>query len=415
MKKFKRLVSVVALAGIMGSLAVGCGSPEESKDKSSGDKQALEIYIAGYESDPYKGLYDNAIEGFEKENPSVDVQVVPAGWEEATSKLMSLIQANETPDVIMTGSRNLRQFAEMGVIEQLDQYMTDEFKAGRVDSVLNTANIDGKQYGIPLAFSSRALYYRTDLVQTPPKTWDELVATAKQVQEQNPSIKGFGLATDSTAVADLLNFFYQNGGRMVDDQGNYTLNSEENVKTLEFLTKMYKEDQITPNPVDTKRSDLATMFKNGQIAMFISGPWESATLGEYGADSTTPYGVALLPAGSQMAETLVTDSYSISANSENKELAWDLIEFLGKYEYQNAYDEKIGFFPILKEEESAERYTTEFMKPFSEMIQYGVAEPQVPVWDTFEDALLNAVKKCMMGEATAKEALDQAQTEATQK
>ena len=56
--------------------------------------------------------------------------------------------------------------------------MTDEFIWGRVENVLETAKIDGTQYGIPLAFSSRALYYRKDLIDTPPTNWDELFATA---------------------------------------------------------------------------------------------------------------------------------------------------------------------------------------------------------------------------------------------
>lgn len=409
MKKFKKIVSIAALTGIIGSLLVGCGSDsgtdtKDTTDKSSDGKKVIKMYITGYESDTFKPLYDAGIAGFEEENPDLKVEVVPASWDEASTKLLSLIQAGETPDVIMSGTRELRQLAELEALAPLDEYMTDEFKEKRVESVLKTANINGTQYGIPLAFSSKALYYRKDLIPEAPKTWEELEAAAKQVKEGNEGMDGFALATDIDAVPDLLNFFYQNGGRITDDSGELVINSEANVETLDFLKKLYDE-KLIPNPVDLKRSDVSDLFKNEKIAMFISGPWEKDKI--EGLD----YGVALLPQGKEMAETLVTDSYAISSLSENKEEAWKLIETMGQFEYQNAYDEAIGFFPILKEEESQERYNTEFMKPFAEMIQHGVPEPHVPKSADFQKGIMDAVKKVMMGEASSKEALDELQNE----
>ena len=412
-KKFKSiyLVLVFILTLSISILMIGCSN--DKSNQATEDKEILKIFIPGYNDEVWKNLYDASINDFEKDNPSVDVQVIPAGWDEANSKLVSLIQANDAPDVIITGSRSLRQFAEMGAIEKLDTYMTDSFKDGRVENVLNTANINGSQYGIPLAFSSRALYYRTDLIETPPTTWDELLATAEEVTKANPEIYGFAIPTDITSGTDeLFNFIYQNGGSATDDDGNIKLVAAENIETLEFL-KEFNDKKIIPDPVATSRSDQAKMFQNGNLAMFISGPWEKETL-DSSAD-TAPYSVALLPAGTKMAETLVTDSFSISSQSENKELAWKLIEYMGKFEYQNAYDEAIGFFPILKEEENEERYNTEFLKPFKDMIQYGVSEPQVPVWDTFNSEFVKAVQKVMTGSATAEEALSDAEKELTTK
>lgn len=405
------LIMVFMIALSMSISIVGCSS--EKSNQSADEKEILKIFIPGYDDELWKSLYDASINDFEKDNPNVDVQVIPAGWDEANSKLVSLIQANDTPDVIITGSRSLRQFAEMGAIEKLDTYMTDSFKESRVENVLNTANINGAQYGIPLAFSSRALYYRTDLIKEPPTTWDELLEIAETITKGNLEIYGFAIPTDITSGTDeLFNFIYQNGGSATDENGNIKLATDENIETLEFL-KEFNDKKIIPDPVSTSRSDQAKMFQNGNLAMFISGPWEKETL-DSSAD-TAPYAVALLPAGTKMAETLVTDSFSISSQSKNKELAWKLIEYMGQFEYQNAYDEAIGFFPILKQEENEERYNTEFLKPFKDMIQYGVSEPQVPVWDTFNSEFVKAVQKVMTGNLTAEEALNSAEKELTTK
>lgn len=407
-RRFKSAIALMMTALVSVSMVACSGTDNGGDEVKKEEKQALKIFIPGYEDELWKGLYDAGINDFEKEN-SVEVEVIPAGWDEANSKIVSLIQADEAPDVMITGSRSLRQFAEMGAIESLDEFITDEFKAERVENVLNTANIDGKQYGIPLAFSSRALYYRTDLIETPPATWDELLATAEDVKASNPDIYGFAVPTDITSGTDeLFNFIYQNGGSATDKDGNIKLNTPENVETLDYLKK-FNDAGLIPDPVSTARSDQAQMFQNGDLAMFISGPWEKSVLDE--SVETAPYGVALLPAGKTKAETLVTDSFSISSQSENKELAWKLIEHMGKFEYQNAYDEAIGFFPILKAEEKEARYEDEFLQPFKEMIEYGVPEPHVPVWDTFNKEFTEAVQKAMTGKATAEEALKYAEEE----
>ena len=408
LKKFN-LVAVLLVLSL--SLVACSGSNDEgnkgTNDGAKGDGKEISIFIPGYEDESFKPLYDSGIEGFREANKDIKVNIVPAGWDEANSKLVGLIQAGETPDVIISGSRSLRQFAELGAIAKLDEYMTDEFKEKRVSEVLETANIGGDQYGIPLAFSSRALYYRKDLIDTPPTTWDELLETAKEVKAKNADMYGFAIPTDITSGTDeLFNFIYQNGGSATDAEGNIKLDTKENIETLEYL-KEFQTAGLIPDPIGTARGDQAQLFQNGDLAMFISVPFEKKVLEE--STDKAPYAVAPLPKGKKDAVTLVTDSFSIAESSKNKDLAWDLIEFMGQFKYQNAYDESIGFSPILKEEQKEARYDDEFLKPFESMIQYGIGEPKVPVWDTFNKEFVESVQKVLTNKATAEEALQSAQ------
>ncbi len=412
MKGVFKKFNLVAILLVLSLSLVACssgkdGSKTDTKGTAKGDAKEISIFIPGYEDAAFKPLYNQSIEAFRKKNPEIKVNIVPAGWDEANSKLVGLIQAGETPDVIISGSRSLRQFAEMGAIAKLDSFMTPEFKEKRVEEVLKTANINGNQYGIPLAFSSRALYYRKDLIKTPPTTWAELLTTAKDIKVKNPDMYGFAIPTDLTSGTDeLFNFIYQNGGTATDAKGNVKLDTKENIETLEFL-KEFQTAGLIPDPIGTERSSQAPLFQNGDLAMFISGPWEKKILDE--SATKFPYAVAPLPKGKNDAVTLVTDSFSISETSKNKELAWSLIEFMGQFEYQNAYDEAIGFFPILKEEQKEARYKDGFLKPFEGMIKYGVAEPQVPVWDTFNKEFVESVQRVLTNKATATEALQNAQ------
>ncbi len=424
----KRFIKAFSLAALSAMLMIRCGndsadnnvevseekaketSTEEGSDKVSDGETELEVLIPGYESGYLKEEFDKIIGDFEKENEGVKITVLPVGWDELNSKIVQLYQADDAPDIMLAGTRSLRQFSELGIVEPLDEYMSEEFIAPREKNVLETAKINGTQYGIPFGFSSRALFYRTDLIDTPPTTWDELYETAKKVQEENPDIKGFAIPTDITHGADeLLNFIYQAGGRVVDEEGNYTLNTPENIEAFEFLAK-FGEDDLIPDPVGTKRKDLPALFQNGDIAMCIYLPMNLDVFDSN--EEENPYSTAMLPKGKEIAETLVTDSYTISSLSENKDIAWKFIEFAGQIEYQRQINER-GWFPILTEEKEDERYQQDLIKPFNEMIQYGVPEPHVENWDLFNQAFTEAAQKVLTGQATAKEALNEAQKELT--
>lgn len=379
----------------------GCSNNKEGKKE-------LTMLVPGYDSGYLKAELDAAITDF-NEKSDVDVKVMSVGWEELNSKIIQLYKAGQSPDIMLTGTRSLRLLKDKEVIADLSSYVDDQFEDERVLNVYKTAEIDGKQYGIPMAISSRALYYRSDLIKNPPTNWDELLKVAKSVHEKNSEIYGFALPTDYESGTDeLLNFFYQNNGKMIDSKGEYTLNTKENIQTLEYL-KQFNKENVIPNPISTKRSDLAKMFINGDLAMFISGPWEKAELDKN--INKTPFKVVILPEGNKKSVNLVTDSYVISSQSENKEKAWEFIKFMGQEKYQRTISESFDFFPTLKAEQNDERFKNEFIKPFKNIIPYGVAEPSVKNWDKYNKIFIEAVQKALTGKESAEKSLDNAQKE----
>lgn len=417
MKKIFRFLGALALTLlVLGGCSQGGqksenGSAEktaqtDSDKKDSGDKTTIEMLVPGYDSGYLKDELDGAVAKFEKENPDLTVKIIPAGWDELNSKIVQLYQAGQSPDILMMGSRSIRQFQEQGVLEDLDPYLTDDFLKDRIENVMDTAKVDGKQYAIPLVLSSRALYYRSDLLDKAPETWDELLATAQKVHDEH-DIYGFAIPTDiGHGTDEMLNFIYQNGGKIIDDNGEFVINSPENIETAEYLTK-FKD--VIPNPVDTARDDQREMFANGDLAMFIDGGWSKEQVDE-GADKY-PYEVAELPAGTERAVTLVTDSYALSSISEHKDEAFKFIEFLGQEDQQRPISEAYNWLPVLKSEEDDERFQDDFMKPFLSILDAGIPEPQVPNWDTFNKAFMIAFQEILSGKKTPEEALNEAQQE----
>lgn len=402
MYKFKKLLAGLMLA--VTGLGVVSGSTAVFAEEETA-AESVSILVPGYDTGYLQAELDAGIEAFTAES-GIAVEVLPVGWDELNTRIVQLAQANQSPDILLIGTRSLRQFSEEGIIRSLDEFITPEFVEPRVESVFNTANIGGVQYGVPMAFSSRALVYRTDLIESAPTNWEELLATAQDVKA-NHDINGFYLPFDGSGTSiELMNFFYQNEAEPVTDDGAYNVNSPEVVETAEYL-KQFVDEDLVPNPLDAIREDQIQMFINGDLAMFVTGPWDQELLEEN--QEEYPFAVAALPEGKQPAVNIATDSYVITEGAQNPEGAWEFIEFMGQEEYQRPISEAFNWFPILTAEEADERFQTDFMQPFMETIPYGQPDPHTSSWDEFHKAFVLALQETVTGAKDAQTAFDEAQ------
>src|SRR5450432_3652986 len=72
----------------------------------------------------------------------------------------------------------------------LDGLVDTTTLADFVPLLLELARLDGALYAIPRNIDVRLLHYRTDLIDAPPATWDELLALARK-QNAPPGVYGF--------------------------------------------------------------------------------------------------------------------------------------------------------------------------------------------------------------------------------
>jgi ABC-type glycerol-3-phosphate transport system substrate-binding protein len=74
----------------------------------------------------------------------------------------------------------------------------------------------------------------------------------------------------------------------------------------------------------------------------------------------------------------------------------------------------IGTPPLIKGDENIDFYQDQWdlEQGFIEAIPYAKLRPHTPAWPKIQDSLAVAIQKAILGEATPKEALDEAATEA---
>ena len=75
-----------------------------------------------------------------------------------------------------------------------------------------------------------------------PTTWDELTAACKAIKEYDDSIYPWGIdMTTDEGQAAFAYYTWNNGGGFVDDDGNWTLNSPENVEAIEYAISLVND------------------------------------------------------------------------------------------------------------------------------------------------------------------------------
>ena len=126
---------------------------------------------------------------FEKDNPDIKLVAVDSPFTGFHDRAIVQHQAKKLPDVLMIQVDWVAEFADLGLIEPLDERIAKEppeFFAN-IPATFHQ-KWRGKQYYLPVESGAVALFYNTDLFKAaglsgPPKTWDEFAEDRPQADK----------------------------------------------------------------------------------------------------------------------------------------------------------------------------------------------------------------------------------------
>jgi multiple sugar transport system substrate-binding protein len=114
-------------------------------------------------------------------------------------------------------------------------------------------------------------------------------------------------------------YAWTNGGGFVDANGNWTLNSAENVEAVEFSTGLVAAGLTNSDPATETRYDLQDLFAAGKLAMMIGPNQISKYVTDSGNDIN--FGIASLPAneGKETSSVGVMDRFMCFADEDRSD------------------------------------------------------------------------------------------------
>lgn len=217
-------------------------------------------------------------------------------------------------------------------------------------SIIESQTVNGKLVALPYFTDAPALYYRKDLLEkygkTPPKTWDELAATAKDIQDKehaagNKDIYGFvfqGNAYEGLTCDALEWVKSSGGGQIVEADGKISINNPKAAAALD-RAKSWVGGISPAGVLAYGEEDSRGVWQVGNAVFMRNWPYAYALGNSADSKVKGKFDVVPLPAGSaadKSAATLGGWNLAVSKYSKHPKEATQLALFLASAETQKA-------------------------------------------------------------------------------
>lgn len=269
---------------------------------------------------------------------------------------------------------------------------------------------DGKVYGMPQATENIALIYNTELVPTPPTTFDEVKTMSADIKAAGTKYGFLRQVGDPYHYYPIQTAF---GGYIFGQNadGSYNaadlgLNNEGSVAALTWLDGMYADGLLDRNG-NIDGGLMLSAFQNGDAAMVISGPWAINGIKAAGV----PYAVANIPTGTQPgAPFMGVQGFMVNAFSKNQLLAQTFLQtFVATDETMQSFfdqDPRISaWMPV------ADKIEDPDLKAFAEAGKVAQPMPNIPAMNSVWGGQGDAITLVETGKLTPQEGADQAQSQ----
>ncbi len=357
----------------------------------------------------------NLVADFNKQNTGIKVEYRQIQFDDVVSEAMRAYSTGQAPDIIAIDNPEHALFSSRGAFLDLTDMIAKS-------TVIKTANYfpgplastvwDGKNYGVPKATNTIALYYNKDMFKAkgldpnkPPQTWAELVEDARKLTD--PAANVYGLAFSAKASEEgtfqFLPWVQMAGG------GYENINSEGAVKALDVWKTIMDEKLASPDTLTRGQWDSTGTFNSGNAAMAISGPWE---LDRMLTEAKFDWGVALLPvpeAGAERSSAMGDFNWAIFANTQHPAEAFKVLEYFTSQDNRMFSD--FGQLPARSDiaiPATGKPLKDEALKVFIEQLKFAKPRGPHPEWPKISKAIQDAIQAALTGQMSSKEALDQA-------
>ncbi len=338
------------------------------------------------------------------------------------ARLLEQASQGRAPDIAQVDSYIFPRFYEFA--QPIDEYVD----SGLVDDYFPFAQQlikgpDGTIKGLQFTTDVRVLYYRKDLISTPPASWDELISTGQSLkQEENLTPFLFPAGRDeATVTTSLWPHFWAQGGDLTDDQGNPVFaegqNREKMLSSLQFIGESVNTG-ITPKRVTSyaQETDLNGDVASGNTAMFLGGNWQVGLLKEImGAEQfTSRWAVAPIPSRSGTEHATTAGGWMWGVFSEDQQKQQAGVDFLvSAYvgdEGMAGWTNVGGYLPPRENVFDVSAYEgNEYTDTFRDHLnQYARNRPPAETYQEISTAMQVAVTQVVSGEASPEQALQTA-------
>ncbi|MBT2547191.1 ABC transporter substrate-binding protein [Arthrobacter sp. ISL-65] len=246
-------------------------------------------------------------------------------------------------DVVWTA-----EFAAKGWLQPLKDKMAFDTSA-MLKPTVDAASYKGTLYAAPQTSDGALLYYRKDLVPTPPKTWDEMMGMCSIAKQNNIGCYAGQFSKYEGLTVNASEAINSAGGAVLDPDGKPSLNTAEAKTGLENLAKAYADGNIPKEGITFQEEQSRQAFQGGKLLFLRNWPYVYNLATTEGSSAVKDkLGIAPIPGkDGPGASTLGGHSMAVSVYSKNKATALDFLKFMTSEETEKFYATQGSLAPVL--------------------------------------------------------------------
>ncbi|MCK4549335.1 MAG: extracellular solute-binding protein [Candidatus Krumholzibacteria bacterium] len=388
----------------------GCGG--------GGGDGMTEIVIWEQKDPVEQTVLNRQLDAYTSSHPGVTVSTVHFETDLLHSQFQTATLAGGGPDLVYGPSDKIGPYSVMQLIMPMENMFDAAFLGAYEKSSL--AMLEGHIYAVPDQIGNHLmLIYNKAMVKSVPKDTDEWIEMCRGLTVDDngdgmPEI--YGVVFNAVEPFWLVPFLGGFGGRVMDSRYAPTLDTPEMARALAFMADLRNKHKILPKECNYELSD--TMFKKGQAAFIINGPWSLKAYIEAGME----IGVMALPmiteTGRYPAPMVSSKGYSISVNVKEEKLALvkDLLVYLTSEPVQREITSELKILPAISSLFNDEALLSDpVLKGSMEQARHGQPMPSVPEMRAIWDAMRPFYQSVMGGKLDPAKAAKDMQEQAVRK
>jgi ABC-type glycerol-3-phosphate transport system substrate-binding protein len=379
-----------------------------------------------------RAAIDAALAIWHAQHPDIQIEIIFEGWMDGRAKALKEVAAGNPRNGVLNFGSWTGEFAKMGVLEPVDDYVAAWEDKDRIpDSFWEAVSLDGHIYGMPHYSTATVMHWNKDHFveagldpEKPPTTYHELLEYAKKLT----------VDADGDGVIDRWGVTVAPGGQIIqqfewvvfsfckdayffklDADGNHVVGFvDEDGKPLpcmvegaQFFADLYNVHKVLPPDVLTGEwYGARTAFASGRASMVLDFALNTPT---YQVQPELNFGVTLLPEGPGRLYTWMSPYDTVFfKGAQHMDEAIEFVKFLGVGQGAKVNTTIAGFLP-LDQELMAERAAEgdEAFAVFAESLAKSTPQCFAPECGSMYETWPPIIQAMMLGEITAEEGMQQ--------
>lgn len=303
-------------------------SADDSSDSDAGSSEGVTLkFQQWWGAELPEGYLDDICAKYEADTGN-KVELLTAPWADTKTAITAGATNGTIADIVSVDGAWLAEFAEMGILTDVEAAGVDSSLASDIWKVGDTG------YVVPVLNFAYPMYVNTGILEDSgvdaiPTTWSELIDACKKITEAGHS--AFALNLGTTNANGIQNVFmgtgWSSGISLKDDSGAYKTDGNENLASLAELFKtLYDDGSLYPGMSTLEESEMTSNFAAGNCAFTLAS---AATMSQF---TDIDFDAVTVPVKDDYTDQsgicYASWAVGISDSCENKEAAASFINYL---------------------------------------------------------------------------------------